>query len=500
MPTTVNFRVRSIDHSSLVQSESGFGATATREKVRCYQTILKIVVADPSISLNGNHNDPATRRSLRKLQEHYNLKPTSYLTVESNVVLIQIALEWIYRIRISRSVGTSAALTDMIRKFQNDYGLVKDGKVGPQTRTNMVKVLLAKLPTPIKNFHSKLGPAGGLQRKNELSGVGSWETVGSLDVNKEMIGVNGAYWGPSGIRGQDDRRPVALPAGIPWRWICRIKIDGSWAGSGVLISPRHILTAGHTVYDDKNDEQGFRRYSMTRSLVISPAFDGHVLRRNRQFNKRAPFGNWSVDMNRIFLPLCYTYRKDIADRPPTNIDCDLAVLTLKSDIGRRKFTTKKTIREKGRNRYVYNSFDPLGYWGIDKRHQIVAYKPGEKDNFKIYSGGYPGSSKGIMQQVGGRVDNRYIAGRFITRSSRYIVDRYLNRFATLLDMTPGQSGSPVWRRTSTKPKIRKMIGLAVFQNETFNNGVALTPALLSELADWAPQTFWFDGLRLRVRQ
>jgi V8-like Glu-specific endopeptidase len=485
------------DFHEFDEAEADYGASATQQKVRWYQTILRIVVADPTVSLNGNHNDPATRKALRKLQEYYELEPTSYLTVESNAALTQMALEWIYRVRISNKIGRwSSTLTNQIKQFQRDYGLKSDGKIGPLTRAKMMDVLLAKLPTPIKNFHSQLGPTGLVQRQTEVLDAGSLETAGFLDTDDETFDELESELDPSGIHGRDDRRPVTLPANIPWRWICRIKIDGLWAGSGVLISPRHVLTAGHVVYGDKNDSKGFRRYSMAKSLAVSPAFDGHVLRRNRQFNKRAPFGTWPVDMNRIFMPSCY--RNELQIIP--NHDCDLAVVTLKTDIGTRKFTTKKTVFQHGRRKHIFRDFDPLGYWGIDNHHKIVAYKPGDRDVCRIFTGGYPGTSKGIMQHVAGQVDNSRIQSRFIHPDFRYTVNLYENRFAHLLDTSPGQSGSPIWRQVSSSNKVRRIIGIVTLVRETFNEGVALTPNFLREIADWAPQTFQFDSGRLRVRQ
>ncbi len=178
-------------------------------------------------------------------------------------------------------------------------------------------------------------------------------------------------------------------------------------------------------------------------------------------------------------------------------DCDLAIVTRKTDIGTQKFTTKKTVREGGRKKHIFRDFDPLGYWGIDNRHQIVAYKPIDRDKFGIFTGGYPGTSKGIMQHVNGQVDNGLILGRFISRNYRYTVNLFENRFAHLVDTTPGQSGSPVWRPSS---HVRRMIGIVTLVRETFNEGVALTPNFLREIVDWAPRTFRFDGKRLRVRR
>ena len=483
-----------------VEAEGDYGAAATRQKVRWYQTILRIVSADPTVTINGSHNDPQTRASLRKLQQFYGLKPTSYLTVEANAALTQMALEWIYRTRIANTIGKwSSALTDRIKQFQRDYDLTPDGQVGPLTREKMMDVLLAKLPTPIRNFHSQLGAADVQHRQAELLHQGDLEIPRLLDLGDETFDefdLNPVR-GPSGLHGKDDRRPVAFPANVPWRWICRIKVDGLWAGTGVLISSRHVLTAGHVVYGDKNDSGGFRYNSKARSLSVSPAFDGHLLKRDRQFNEHAPFGIWPVDMSRIFMPPCYTHNQEISAGPPTNEDCDLAVLTLKTAIGTRKFTAKKTVLEKGRRKHIFRDFDPLGYWGIDDHNRIEAYTPSISDTFRFFTGGYPGSHKGIMQHVSGEVDNSLISIRFNQRY-KYTVDLFHNRFAHMADTTPGQSGSPVWRRESPNSEVRRMVGVITVAGETYNEGVALTPGFLQDIADWAPGTFSYKGQRLRT--
>lgn len=259
------------------ETEANYGSSATQQKVCWYQAILKIVVADPTVFLTGNHNTPETRKALYKLQEFYGLKPTSYLTVESNAALNQLALEWIYRFRIPNKIGKwSQTLTNQVKQFQFDYNLKPDGKVGTLTRAKMMDILLAKLPTPIKSFHSQLGSSDTTKNQTEVFGLDSWKNIGHFDTNDKMFDEFNYETDPSGIHGRDNRYPVTLPANIPWRWICRIKIDGLWAGTGVLISPRHVLTAGHIVYGDKNDvkDSGIMDWleiclSVPHSMVIS---------------------------------------------------------------------------------------------------------------------------------------------------------------------------------------------------------------------------------------
>lgn len=54
------------------------------------------------------------------------------------------------------------------------------------------------------------------------------------------------------VIGDDDRREVTVTKQYPWRCICSLLItaaDGSnWIGTGWLVGPRVLLTAGHCVY------------------------------------------------------------------------------------------------------------------------------------------------------------------------------------------------------------------------------------------------------------
>ncbi len=54
------------------------------------------------------------------------------------------------------------------------------------------------------------------------------------------------------VIGEDDRREIAVTSQYPWRCICSLLItaaDGSnWIGTGWLVGPRVLLTAGHCAY------------------------------------------------------------------------------------------------------------------------------------------------------------------------------------------------------------------------------------------------------------
>lgn len=61
-----------------------------------------------------------------------------------------------------------------------------------------------------------------------------------------------AYEEPETVCGSDDRVQISPATAVPWRWNCELIItmaNGSTArGTGWLIGPRTVMTAGHVVY------------------------------------------------------------------------------------------------------------------------------------------------------------------------------------------------------------------------------------------------------------
>jgi glutamyl endopeptidase len=54
------------------------------------------------------------------------------------------------------------------------------------------------------------------------------------------------------VIGVDDRTRITATTSNPWRWICALRIkakDGSnWIGTGWLVGPRTVITAGHCIF------------------------------------------------------------------------------------------------------------------------------------------------------------------------------------------------------------------------------------------------------------
>jgi len=131
------------------------------------------------------------------------------------------------------------------------------------------------------------------------------------------------------ITGTDDSRsPIRNTTKTPYRWICRLKI--SWratigklgtpinVGTGILVGPKHVLTAAHNVHS--------RESGTASEVTVDPGRDRHVL----------PFG--SAKMSRFDVLDNWRYQFD---------SCyDYALITLDREIANQKFNGK-----------------PLGYWG-----------------------------------------------------------------------------------------------------------------------------------------
>lgn len=73
------------------------------------------------------------------------------------------------------------------------------------------------------------------------------------------------------IGATDERTRIQPTTDAPWRMICALEIDGPWGGfvgTGWLVGPRTIITAGHCVFD-ANQMGGW-----ARSITVTPGRNG----------------------------------------------------------------------------------------------------------------------------------------------------------------------------------------------------------------------------------
>lgn len=194
---------------------------------------------------------------------------------------------------------------------------------------------------------------------------------------------------------------------VPNRWVCRLTIpsvvpteQSYGAGSGVLISPRHVLTAAHVLVSV--DDPG--RKTVGGRLRVEIARNGQ----DKPFES-AGISGWHVDPRSVVR-----VRNGWRLQPQH----DIGLVTLKKDVSGWQ------ERRLGRCR--------LGFWGIQGPCGVrseVGIDPNLIVGQTANVTGYPGEKpEGTMWTGDGAIS----------------YDTRLDMLLHTIDTKPGQSGSPVW--------------------------------------------------------
>jgi Putative peptidoglycan binding domain len=480
---------------------SGIGAEETQEHVRWYQTILKHVLGFRHLAINGDHNDPATRAALRDVQERLGLsKQTGLLTVSSNAALTQAALGRIYRDPYPAPIEDfTKELRDAVRRFQTDQEIGVDGKVGPETRARMNAVLSGMLPAPVKEFHAALA----------LPPVSPMPPVG--------VPVPPSLWRPAAHVPAPPRpgsaSPTALPVDPPFRWICELDatVPSTTArvrGSGVLISPRHVLTCAHNIYGDMNDDDGILRVEEVVRVSVVPACDQR--RRSERVYQSKPFGTHAV-ARRFYDE---RWRKLYGEASPFDSDFDFAVLELKHSI-----PMSLAPRPMSGKTPPPSLLPEFGYWGfrdVERIAALIADTPAVTPeagserirrivdpDLELHSAGYPGGH-GIQVRTNGFLEDppnanvsRNTLHAMSSRDAYPDADHHIGsrvfsntlRWHAVFPEAKGSSGSPVWVESGPR-HVRTLFGINIQRPNTNRYAlIALSPAVLSQIAQEFPDTF-----------
>ena len=256
------------------------------------------------------------------------------------------------------------------------------------------------------------------------------------DTESEVVGAG------------DERVHVNDSRVVPYRWICAIDVatgsDSGARGSGLLIGPRHVLTAAHVA-----------RAGPVWKMRLSPARNGD--------NTRHPFGRFSVKGVRYPLPY-----KD-GNRMRSD---DYALLRLDRDLPAQ-----------------------LGFWGSDPAQaQLRALPTADLQHKEVQVCGYPGDRCGTDPITGGDADVklRRIGACRARRPDDWAstpwrasgtarADDAWSQVFYDADTFGGQSGGPVWMAIDG---VQVCVAVHINGTPQVNWGVRVSARMLDNLCDW----------------
>lgn len=222
------------------------------------------------------------------------------------------------------------------------------------------------------------------------------------------------------VFGRDDRTRVGNTTQYPWRAVDQLITtwpDGTRSqGTGAQISPRHVLTVGHIVYDASHG-------GWAKSIQVYAGRNG----------SSQPYGVAWMSYQR-------TYNAWIRNR---NFEYDLAVLTLDRNLG-----------------------NTTGWFGYEWKASSSYYA-----GLNLNSAGYPADKSGSLMYT------MYGA----------IAGATTNQLYFRLDITPGQSGSPMWRYDS-KTGQRFIAGVISSSTSTWNYATRINQAKYNDIRNWTRTT------------
>lgn len=234
--------------------------------------------------------------------------------------------------------------------------------------------------------------------------------------------------------GPDLRVPVGRPTEFPFSAVGRLAVqfpDGHWIyGTGALVSPRHVLTAGHMVYAWPDEESSFHGWAA--AAYFSPGQSGRLLADDLLPGRSddQPFGSAFVTQ----------YRGSAGWAEGHDYDYDYALLTLDRDVG------------------TFTGWLDFG-----------AAADADLLGLTVSTAGYPADRNGP-----GRADP-YLNSGPITE----VTDHQLH--SDEIDAAGGQSGSPVWALRDGR---RVVHGIVSHGTTAYNAFTRIDAGLAALLQQW----------------
>ncbi len=276
----------------------------------------------------------------------------------------------------------------------------------------------------------------------------------------------------------DDRVLVRDTTAVPFRWICCLDLyfpdpdnpgrDMLFRGSGTLISPRHVLTCGHCLWDDVTGGRGTTARREVRRITVTPGRNGV----DSGGSPRQPFGSTTS----------IAVRYSAQWRSSHNPEFDFGLITLRDAIGSQR---QPTLGSR-----------PLGFWGSREWGAGTRINPREASVLQgkpVNISGYPGDKCGAQPPVGSATDPQQLAcpaNQWASNQWRAF-GRVLNaapaatprRIRYDMDTFGGHSGSPVWLRWQN---FRNLIAIhrAGSGIGAYNEGVRVTTEMMNTVRFW----------------
>ncbi len=283
------------------------------------------------------------------------------------------------------------------------------------------------------------------------------------------------------VLGIDERTLVTDTFQIPNRWICAIDVlkedergvlSVEGRGTGILIGPRHVLTAKHVLKNFVRVRVSPARHLNNMSHPLGQASNKAIFRSKPEWigqNRRLPDGSVSQR----------TRRND-----------DVAMIILDKEMSGR---THKNMK------------GPLGYWGQTPSQAAVrAFSPATVQDRDVTIIGYPGDRCGTKVLTGSgsneedRIKNKkYLIDKCAKDSSdiwastqwqsfgKLDADPETSRLQHTADTYGGESGAPIFLRNGDS---LDLLGVHTAPGDgtspTSNVGVRVTLKLMQEIASW----------------